>query len=199
MSTALRTSRKLVVLGTTALTGVLVAGAAAWACVAGPTLLATPQVVGAGETVAISGISYNADLPVVVRFDALDGPVLGTFPVNQDTDALAGSVQIPADATPGNHVLVATQSSEDGDVAIIPTWALVSVAGPGGAPVLGRRSASRTRTVPSVWWKRARQARRPWSSPVRARQGVALFLAGAAVYFSTRRQPTPEKARPSTR
>ncbi|MDQ3641952.1 MAG: hypothetical protein M3450_10970 [Actinomycetota bacterium] len=195
MGTALRTSRKLVVLGTTALTGVLVAGAAAWACVAGPTLLATPQVVGAGETVAISGISYNADLPVVVRFDALDGPVLGTFPVNQDTDALAGSVQIPADATPGNHVLVATQSSEDGDVAIIPTRALVSVAGPGGAPVLGAPLGESDANRPVGLVEAGSASTQALVLAGAGAAGVALFLAGAAVYFSTRRQPTPEKAR----
>ncbi|MBW3639171.1 MAG: hypothetical protein KY451_04880 [Actinobacteria bacterium] len=196
MGTALKTSRKLVVLGTTALTGVLVAGAAAWACVAGPTLLATPQVVGAGETVAISGISYNADLPVVVRFDALDGPVLGTFPVNQDTDALAGSVQIPADATPGNHVLVATQSSEDGDVAIIPTRALVSVAGPGGAPVLGAPLGESDANRPVGLVEAGSASTQALVLAGAGAAGVALFLAGAAVYFSTRRQPTPEKARP---
>lgn len=195
MGTALRTSRKLVVLGTTALTGVLVAGAAAWACVAGPTLLATPQVVGAGETVAISGISYNADLPVVVRFDALDGPVLGTFPVNQDTDALAGSVQIPADATPGNHVLVATQSSEDGDVAIIPTRALVSVAGLGGAPVLGAPLGESDANRPVGLVEAGSASTQALVLAGAGAAGVALFLAGAAVYFSTRRQPTPEKAR----
>lgn len=194
MGTALRTSRTLVVLGSTALAGVLVAGAAAWACVAGPTLVATPQVVGAGETVAISGITYNADLPVVVRFDTLDGPVLGTFPVNQDTDALAGSVQIPADATPGNHVLVVTQTSEDGDIAIIPTRALVSVAGPGGAPVLGEPLGETDANRPVGLVEAGSASTQALVLAGAGAAGVALFLAGAAVYFSTRRQPTPEKA-----
>jgi len=194
MGTALRTSRKLVVLGSTALTGVLVASATAWACVAGPTLVATPQVAGAGETVAISGITYNADLPVVVRFDALDGPVLGTFPVNQDTDALAGSVQIPADATPGNHVLVATQTSEDGDVAIIPTRALVNVSGPGGAPVLGAPVGESDANRPVGLAEAGSASTQALVLAGAGAAGVALFLAGAAVYFSTRRQRTPEKA-----
>lgn len=194
MGTALRTSRRMAAVGATALTGVLVAGAAAWACVAGPTLLATPQVVGAGETVAISGISYNADLPVVVRFDALDGAVLGTFPVDQDTDALAGSVQIPADATPGNHVLVATQTSEDGDVAVIPTRALVSVAGPGGAPVLGAPVGESDANRPVGLAEAGSASTQALVLAGAGAAGVALFLAGAAVFFSTRRRPSPEKA-----
>jgi len=194
MGTALRTSRKLAALSATALTGVVVAGAAAWACVAGPTLIATPQVVGPGETVAISGITYNADLPVVVRFDALDGPVLGTFPVDQETDALAGSVQIPADATPGNHVLVATQTSTEGDIAIIPTRALVSVSGPGGAPVLGAPLGDSVANRPVGLAEAGSVSTQALVLAGAGAAGVALFLAGAAVFFSTRRRPTPEKA-----
>ncbi len=194
MSTALRTSRKMVALGATALTGVLVASAAAWACVAGPTLVATPQVVGAGETVAISGITWNADLPVVVRFDALDGPVLGTFPVDQDTDALAGSVQIPAGTAPGNHVLVATQTSEDGDNVIIPARALVSVAGPGGAPVLGAPLAGSAADRPVGLVEAGSASTQALILAGVGAAGVALFVAGAAVLMNTRRRATPEKA-----
>ncbi len=193
MSTALRTSRKMVALGATALTGVLVASAAAWACVAGPTLVATPQVVGAGETVAISGISWNADLPVVVRFDALNGPILGTFPVDQDTDALAGSVQIPAGTAPGNHVLVATQS-EDGENVIIPSRALVTVAGPGGAPVLGAPLAGSDANRPVGLAEAGSASTQALILAGVGAAGVALFVAGAAVLMSTRRRATPEKA-----
>lgn len=170
--------------------------AAAWACVAGPTLLATPEVVTAGSEVQLSGISYDEELPVTVRFNGLDGPVLGEFTVNSDSTAgIAGTVTIPPGTAAGNYVLVATQPTPDGGLGNIPTRALVRVVGEGGAPALGAPLAE----VPSD-----RPVGLAQTEPVSTGSlvlagvgvaGVALFLAGAVVLVSGRGRPSAERAR----
>ena len=172
----------------------LTLAAAAWACVAGPTLQATPRDAVAGSDVHVTGISYNEDLPVLVRFGALDGPVLGEFTVGEDR-RLEGDVTIPATTQPGNYVLVATQQGLDGDPAIIPTRALVSVVGEGGPPSVGAPLAEtptdRTTGLAEI-------------DPVSTGSlilvgvgvaGVALFLAGVGVLLSGRTSRKPEAAR----
>ncbi len=69
----------------------------------------------AGEEVSFRGWYYNDVHPVVIRWQNVDGPVLAT--VRPDTFGLvhnhfrsiAGSFRIPPDASPGTHLLVATQ------------------------------------------------------------------------------------------
>lgn len=120
---------------------VLLATSAAWACVSGPSLNLNPAQVRPGQEVALSGFSYNGDLPIVVRFNALDGPVLGTFkPVEGrfgDPETLTGKVKIPADTKPGSYVLIALQYGADGALAQVPVRALVTVTSVGGAPIVG--------------------------------------------------------------
>lgn len=186
---------KVGTLGAMAAMGVMVFAAAAWACVAGPTLVASPQGVAAGQQVNVSGITWNPDFPVVVRFNALDGPVLGEFLPDPDSDRLEGAVTIPQGTAPGNYVLIGTQQAGNGEYTIIPARALVSVQGDGGAPVLGApilESAAADRPAGLVE-----------SDPVGTGSlvlagvgvaGVALFIAGAGVYLSTRRRTSPEPA-----
>lgn len=172
----------------------LALAAAAWACVAGPTLQATPSDATAGSEVHISGISYNEDLPVVVRFDGLDGPVLGEFSVGEDR-RLEGEVTIPAGTQPGNYLLVATQEGLAGGQAIIPTRALVSVVGEAGAPSLGApladtpadRTVGLTETDPVSTGSLVLVAV--------GVAGIALFLAGVGVLISGRSRPEPEAER----
>jgi hypothetical protein len=130
------------VIGASAAVGaVLATAAAAWACIAGPTLNVNPAQVKPGQQVALSGFSYNGDLPIVVRFNGLDGPVLGTFTPAEgrfgDPELLSGTVTIPADTKPGTYVLIATQSNSDGTLAQVPVRAVVAVTSPGGGPIVG--------------------------------------------------------------
>lgn len=190
------TLRRALVATATGATTLLAIAAGAWACVAGPTLLASPEVVTAGSEVQLSGISYEKDLPVTIRFNGLDGPVLGEFTVNSDsTSGIAGTVSIPPGTSPGNYVLVATQPTPDGGIGNIPTRALVRVVGEGGAPVVGaplgdapvERPIGLAETTPVST-----------GSLVLAGvgvAGVALFLAGAVVLVSGRRRPAAEAAR----
>lgn len=190
----MRIMRRLGVVGAGGAVAIMVLAAAAWACVAGPTLLASPQNVAAGETVQISGISYDEDLPVIVSFGALDGPVLGEFAVDDD-GRLAGEVTIPAGTQPGNFVLISTQPSADGQPAIIPSRALVSVVGEGGAPALGAPLADTPAARPATL---AQTAGADTGSLILAGvgvAGVALLFAGFAVLVTGRSRPTAEVAR----
>ena len=173
--------------------------AAAWACIAGPTLDVIPRQATAGSEVTLKGVSYNRN-PVVVRFNALDGPILGTIQPTGGTGTssnwnLEGTVTLPADARPGNYVLIATQPSADGKLTQIPTRGLVSVSGT-TAPVVGAPL-----TAP--------QGERPVglaeSDPVNRGTmvliglgvaGVGLFLAGMAALVASRRpEGAPAAAR----
>ena len=190
------TLRRSMLAAATATLVLLTVAASAWACVAGPTLLATPEAVAAGSEVQLSGISYDETLPVTVRFNGLDGPVLGEFPVLDDsTSGISGAVTIPEGTSPGNYVLVATQPTPDGSLGNIPTRALVRVIGDGGAPVLGAPIGDVPLERPT---ELAQTAPVTTGSLVLAGvgvAGVALFLAGAVVLVSGRRQPSAEAAR----
>lgn len=186
--------RRVGTAGAGATLAVMCLAATAWACVAGPTLLANPQDVTAGQEVQISGITYNEDLPVIVRFNALDGPVLGEFTVGEDR-ALAGSVTIPAGTQPGNYVLIATQPGAGGDQAIIPTRALVRVVGAGGAPALGAPLAEVAADRPTGLAQTDPVSTGSLVLAAVGVAGVALFLAGAVVLLSNRRSPAPETAK----
>lgn len=136
----MRTRRVLVGMSLGAAAVGLVASTA-WACISGPTLNVSPAQAKPGQQVSLSGFSYNGELPIVVRFNALDGPVLGTFtPVEGrfgDPESLAGTVTIPAGAKAGSYVLIATQSNPDGSLAQVPVRALVTVTATGALPVVG--------------------------------------------------------------
>jgi len=127
--------------GVAALGAVLVATATAWACIAGPTLNLNPSTVKPGQEVTLSGFSYNSERPIVVRFNALDGPILGTFDPAPgrfgDNEFLVGKVTIPANTKPGSYVLIATQSAPDGSLAQVPVRALVTVTADGSVPAVG--------------------------------------------------------------
>lgn len=192
--------RRCAMVGFGAVIVALLAGATAWACIAGPTLKVEPAQARPGQEVAVSGFSYNGDLPIVVRFNALDGPVLGTFePVGgrfDDPESLAGKVTIPAGTKPGNYVLVATQSA-DGALSQLPVRAVIAVTSSGGAPVVGENltpievgrpvGPATSRTTPSTG---------ALALVAFGAAGIALFLGGVAtVAVGRRRTADPVPAR----
>ncbi|HEV2758194.1 MAG TPA: hypothetical protein VGV86_01390 [Acidimicrobiales bacterium] len=173
--------------------------ATAWACIAGPTLDVVPRQANAGSEVSLKGVSYNRN-PVVVRFNALDGPIIGTIQPTGGTGTssnwnLEGTVTLPADARPGNYVLIATQPSVDGKLTQIPTRGLVSISGT-TAPVVG---------APLTPAQGERPVGLAESDPVSRGTmvliglgvaGVGLFLAGMAALVASRRpEGAPAAAR----
>jgi hypothetical protein len=196
----MRNTRRWGAVGAATAAGMVLVTAAAWACIAGPTLNLNPATVKAGQEVALSGFSYKGDLPIVVRFNGLNGPVLGTFEAAEgrfgDNEILAGKVTIPPDTKPGNYVLIATQSTPDGNLAQVPVRALVTVTADGGAPVVGAPviQAETGRPVgPAV----AERSASVWTLVLLGlgAAGVATLLVGAGAVLAGRRRARPEMAR----
>lgn len=198
-------ARRAGAIGAAAAAGaVLAMAAAAWACIAGPTLNLNPSTVKPGQEVTLSGFSYNGSLPIVVRFNALDGPILGTFTPEEgrfgDPESLVGTVTIPADTKPGSYILIATQSNPDGSLAQVPVRALLTVA-PNGSPAVGApviqpepgRVVGPERTAASV---------SVWSLVLfgLGSGGVAMFVVGVGTIMAGRRRgaaaaPQPARAK----
>lgn len=114
-------SRKFGLLGVAAV-AVLVPAAVAWSCVA----LVAFKVVGSstvepGGTVQVFGGEFARGQEVQIRLDSPSGPVLTTHPnplPSTMTSQFTIDVPIPADVTPGPHLLVATQDHYDMNVGI---------------------------------------------------------------------------------
>ncbi|MEX2291759.1 MAG: hypothetical protein WD794_15720 [Mycobacteriales bacterium] len=167
--------------------------AGAWACVSGPAVLLSTDTVKAGESVQIVGSNFRQKEPVVVRFDALDGPVLAELgvPVKQ---RVTGSVTIPPGTAAGNYVLVFTQTAADGTPTQVPARTLVKVPGESGAlPVvaapMGAAPGDRLdslATTESVGGGTLALA----SLGV---AGIALFAVGVTVFATGRRSAAPSK------
>lgn len=138
-------ARRWAVVGAIAAGTWLVGVTAAWAPHV-PQFNVTPGQARPGESVAVVGTrGFGYTNPVEIRFNALDGPVLGSF--QPDTQVYAawgpGSVTIPADTKPGTYTLYATQVLAPTETHIrgVPARASIDVIGPGGPPVLGARTA----------------------------------------------------------
>lgn len=121
----------------------LVPAALAWACIPVATLNLSPVQARPGQEVIVAGGPFGSSSfpkphsPVVLHFNAIDGPVLATINPAKD-GRISGTFIVPADTKPGNYVVVATQQAQEGDTTWgVPARALVQVVGEGGAPVVG--------------------------------------------------------------
>jgi hypothetical protein len=78
------------------------------------TLKAAPSTVAPGATVQVTGSNYTRDgdkasfSPVSIRLDSRTGPELGT--AETFNTKISKTVQVPATAAAGDHLLVATQT-----------------------------------------------------------------------------------------
>ena len=123
----------LLLLGASVLLPVMPAGAQAQ-------LAVDPPVARPGDEVRLIGLRGFANNKAVdVHLDAIDGPVLASFPVAQAAFG-PGVVTIPADTKVGSHVLIVTQVLDATNAGIrgLPARAAIEVTGPGGVPAVGR-------------------------------------------------------------
>lgn len=178
---------------------VLVALAAtAWACVSGPVVNLATMQAKAGEEISVTGTGFRNPDPVTARFNALDGPVIGTFapPVNRN---ISGTVTIPAGTAPGNYVLVFTQTDEAGKLSLSPIRSLVTVVGPTGqAPVLGASlTEDPTAREPALIREDNSISGGTLVLISLGVAGVGMFIAGVGALISSRRpdQPVPATVR----
>ena len=95
-------------------------------------LRVNPELGVPGGDVAVSGFSYPVNAKVSIRFNALDGPVLGELEPNSNQD-IAGTVKIPAGTPTGRYVLYAVQYDQAGKVNRLPGRAAMTVVTPGAA------------------------------------------------------------------
>lgn len=188
--------RRWAIGGLSAVGAVVVAGAAAWACVSGPSVNLSTVNAKPGETVTVSGTNFSKLDPVTVRWNALDGPIVGTLapPVS---NAVKGDVVVPADAKAGNYVLILTQSSADGKLSQMPVRALLTVTGPNGAnPVVGASIAqSNAGRADALQTTDNSVSGATLALVGLGVAGVGMFVAGMAALFAGRRSPAPEAAK----
>ena len=123
----------LVLLGALALATVHVGGATA-AHVARIDI--KPAQVAPGGEITVFGPPSWAPAPVSIRWNSVDGEVLGTFQTTPGGNAQwgPGTVRIP-NVAPGVYDLVGTQEAPANQTALrgVPARARVVVTGPGGA------------------------------------------------------------------
>jgi hypothetical protein len=158
----------------------------------------TPTQVRPGQEVSVYGTrGYGFTNPVEVRFNATDGPVLGSFqPANEPYAPFGpGTVRIPDGITPGTYYLWATQvlSPAEKHIRGVPARATITVLGPGGTPVLGAQVGS-TGDQGVEGFARSKGPS-GWSLLLIGLgvAGLALFAAGlVAVVGSRRAQPTAD-------
>ncbi len=182
---------------TTAAAGVLMA-AAAWACVSGPVVTLSTISAKAGQEVGITGTGFQAGNQAVVRWNALDGPVLATVAPPIASGALDAKFTVPEGTKAGSYVVIVTQNRPDGSLSLSPIRAVMSVTGEAGtAPVLGAPASSADNTARAAALARSDDSVSTGTLALVALGvgGVGMFLAGMAALFAGRRGSAPEAAR----
>ncbi len=193
-----RTLRRLTIGGLAAAAAALLPVTAAWAPHVAQ-LKVNPTTMRPGQEIDVYGPNgFGRANPVEIRWDAQDGPVLGTFQPTCPTQRACfaawgpGKITIPADAKPGQHALWVTQRLADDEKLIrgMPTKTLVQVVAEGGAPVVANDLTPQLEQRPTSLEE---------NEPVGAGSlvlvglgvaGMAMFAAGAAALFSSRRRPS---------
>lgn len=119
----------------------------AWACTNLATLNLSAAAGEAGTQVDVTGSSfastYGEGQDVVIHWDATDGAVLATATPDA-VGNISTTIRIPDSATPGDHVLVATQDAVAEDGSVSPSYGtparaafLVGTPPQTGQPVVG--------------------------------------------------------------
>ena len=196
-STVCRVAAAIVLAGT----GVLASGVPAYAPHVAQ-MQVTPSTAKPGETVTVFGPrGYGATNPVQVRWDAVDGPVLGEFRTRETGFAMWGpeTVTIPADAKPGTHYLWVTQKLEASETIQrgIPVQTVIQIADANGAvPVIGAPTEPQIEPRPGDFVEKDSASTATLILVGLGAAGVAMFVAGVGAVMASRRKAAgPEAAR----
>jgi hypothetical protein len=177
---------------------IVLMAATAFACLCGVLVnLSTPNAM-AGQEVGITGTGFHTRDSVVVRFNALDGPVLTSPIAPTALGTMDAKFTVPAGTRPGSYVIIVTQESTAGKMTNAPVRAVLNVTGDGGAkPVLGAPTVSTDNAPRASGFARTDNSVSRWSLVLMALGvgGVGMFLAGIAALFAGRRGVSPEAAR----
>jgi hypothetical protein len=166
---------------------VVMAGAAAWACVSGPVVNLSTVSAKAGEQVTITGTGFRQAHPVQVRWNALDGPVVAEL-AKPDNQTINATFTVPQGTAPGSYVVVVTQV-QDGKTTLSPIRAVLSVVGASGqAPVLGADMTSdATDRAPALVRSDNDVSTGTLALVALGVAGVGMFAAGIAALATSRR------------
>jgi hypothetical protein len=176
--------------------GVLMA-AAAWACVSGPVVNLSTINAKAGQEVGITGTGFQAVNSAVVRFNALDGPVLTTVPAPITGGLLDARFTVPEGTKAGSYVIIVTQQNAAGTMTNAPVRAVFNVVGDAGTtPVVGAPAATADSTLRANGLARTDNSVSGGTLALVALGvgGVGMFLAGMAALFAGRRGSAPAAA-----
>lgn len=147
-------------------------------------LAVAPQAAAAGDEVTVFGFSYTKT--AVVRFGALDGPVLARLEPTSNND-IRGTVRIPPETRPGRHVLFAMHQDEQGKPTRFPGRAAIVVSGPGGLPA-GVQVGLELEARPEGVLERESVPRRNLLVAAVATVGAASLVAGIVLLVAARRR-----------
>jgi hypothetical protein len=136
------TNRKSAFVGSATVALVFAGALIAWACTNLATVSPDKPAAEPDDTLTITGQSFapvqgqghsgTSASPVAIRFNSLEGQVLGTATPNAAGDFTA-TIRVPK-VDPGQYVLVATQTQEGGPAFGTPARVAITVLGPGGQP-----------------------------------------------------------------
>ena len=181
---------------TTAAAGVFMA-AAAWACVSGPVANLSTIQAKPGQEVGLTGTGFQVGNQALVRWNALDGPVLATVAPPITGGTLQTNFTVPEGTKPGSYVVVVSQTKADGSLSLSPVRAALSVVGDAGtAPVVGAPAATADNAARADGLARSDESISTGTLALVALGvgGVGMFLAGMAALFAGRRGSAPEAA-----
>lgn len=140
-----------------AVTAVLLAASGAYACIPLSILKVSPGVALTGETVVVTGAQFRLPagpgdelVPVVIRWNAPDGPELGRA---DPLPAGTFTVEVVVPSVPaGSYVIVATQHTSAGVVLYgTPSRAELQVSGRGPANVAAAAESTSTASSTVAW------------------------------------------------
>jgi hypothetical protein len=172
--------------------------AAAFACVSGPVTNLSTINAKAGQEIGVTGTGFRANDQLLVRFNALDGPVLATVGPPVTSGNLDTKVTIPDGTKPGSYVLIITQQNAAGQLSLAPVRAALTVVGDAGSsPVLGAQGSTvdNTQRVASLARSNESVSGGTLALVALGVGGIGMFLAGMAALFAGRRGGAPEAAR----
>jgi hypothetical protein len=185
-------ARSLASAGVVTIAATILSVTAAWACVSGPAVNLSTIEAKAGQEVGIKGASFRLTDDVLVRFNALDGPLLTTIkPVGGTID---GTFTVPAGTKAGTYVIMAMQNDANGKLSLAPVRTSLNVIGDGGTPpVLGATTPVEDRT-PGLVMTDDSMGGGTLALIALGVGGIGMFLAGMAALLAGRKQPAPDAA-----
>ncbi len=181
----------------TAAAGLLMS-AAAWACVSGPVVNLSTISAKPGQEVGITGTGFQTGNQAIVRWNALDGPIVATVAPPITGGTLNATFTVPQGTAPGSYVVIVSQTKADGSLSLSPIRAVMTVTGEAGAaPVVGAPAATADTAARANGLVRDEESISSGTLALVALGvgGVGMFLAGMAALFAGRRGAQPEAAR----